>query len=245
MQREIISTKDGSSSIRLTDSGESYHSIYGAIAESRHIFIRNGLLSLLSTIHKKRVIRILEVGLGTGLNLLLTAAEIIDRKDIDLHYTAIELFPVTSQELKAINYTEIINNPRLSDLFAEAHSSQWGIDIELLQNLSLKKLNIDIASIPESEYIGIDLDLVYFDAFSPNIQPELWSRQIFSAIRNKMSEDGVLVTYSSRGSVKTALREAGFTISRLKGPEGKRHIIRGVNADNTLKFKPTSNTLVI
>jgi len=228
MQREIITTKDGSSTIRLTDSGESYHSIYGAIAESRHIFIKSGLLFLLSTRQPSWTVKILEVGLGTGLNLLLTAAEILNKKDINLHYTAIELFPVTSQELSNINYPEILDNRELSGLFTKIHASPWDTDIELLPNLIFKKLNLDIATIPESKHIGKDFDLVYFDAFSPNIQPELWSHQIFSAIGKMMSHNAILVTYSSRGSVKIALREAGFTITRLKGPEGKRHIIRGI-----------------
>jgi len=228
MKREIITTKDGSSTIRLAESGESYHSVYGAMAESRHIFIKNGLRYLLSIQNKNAPVKILEIGLGTGLNLLLTAAEIIGEKESKIDYTAIELFPVTPEEIATLNYSKIIDNPELSYLFSDIHSSQWGADVELLQNLTFKKLNIDIASLPESEDIGSDFNLVYFDAFSPNIQPELWSRQIFSAIRNMMSENAVIITYSSRGSVKTAMREAGFTITRLKGPEGKRHIVRGV-----------------
>ena len=239
MQREVITTKDGSSTIRLTDSGESYHSIYGAIAESRHIFIQNGLLFLLSTIDRNRTVKVLEIGLGTGLNLLLTADEIIKQENIKLHYTAIELFPVTSEELSAINYTEILGNPELSNLFAQVHLSQWDNDVELLPNLTFKKLNIDIAALPESKHIGRDFDLVYFDAFSPNIQPKLWSCQIFSAVGNMMSENAILVTYSSRGSVKAALREAGFTVTRLKGPEGKRHIVRGVAPNYTISESAT------
>ena len=230
MRREIITTKDGSSTIKLSESGESYHSVYGAIAESRHIFINNGLIPTLSAPCRERTINILEIGLGTGLNLLLTAAEIIKREDIELHYTAIELFPITSEELKTLNYTEIIDNSELSQLFNDIHSSEWGTgtDIKLLQNLTIRKLNMDISSIPETNHIGNDFNLVYFDAFSPNIQPELWSCRIFSAIRAKMCKNAMLVTYSSKGSVKTALREAGFAVNRLKGPEGKRHIVRGV-----------------
>ena len=242
IQREVITTNDGSSSIRLSESGESYHSMHGAIAESCHIFIQNGLLytlaqlsllelpkrSLSTHLCKNVNIHILEVGLGTGLNLLLSAGEIIGREDIKLHYTAIELFPITSNELKALNYTEILDNPELSDIFNKIHSSPWSEDIDLLPNLILRKLNIDILSIPDSNNIGDEVDLVYFDAFSPNIQPQLWSREIFSAIRNKMSENATLITYSSKGSVKSALREAGFTVNRLKGPEGKRHIVRAV-----------------
>ena len=233
MQREIITTNDGSSTIRLSDSGESYHSAYGAIAESCHIFIRNGLCFALPSLYKNRSIRILEIGLGTGLNLLLSAGEIIDNKKIKLHYTAIELFPVTPEELRRLNYIDILDREELSGLFNDIHSSPWNDDIELLPNLTIKKLNIDILSIPDSEDIGKDFDIIYFDAFSPNIQPELWSSKIFSAIRDRMSENAILVTYSSRGSVKSALREAGFTVTRLKGPEGKRHIVRATIGDRS------------
>ena len=225
-QREIVTTHDGSSTIRLSDSGESYHSIYGAIAESRHIFIRNGLLYALSPLFKNRTIRILEIGMGTGLNLLLSAGEVFGKEELKLHYTAIELFPLTQEEIEALNYTNIINSPALSEIYNKIHSSPWGRDIELLPNLILRKLNIDILSIPDSDNVGEGFDIVYFDAFSPNIQPELWSCRIFSAIRDKMSENAILVTYSSKGSVKSALREAGFVVNRLRGPEGKRHIVR-------------------
>ena len=226
IQREVVTTKDGSSTIRLSDNGESYHSIYGAIAESRHIFIRNGLLHALSPEYQNRTIRILEIGMGTGLNLLLTAGEVIEKEGIKLHYTAIELFPLTQEEIKTLNYTDILDNPALSEVFNKIHSSPWDKDIELLPNLALKKLNIDILSIPDSDNVEGGIDIIYFDAFSPNIQPELWSCRIFSAIRDKMSENATLVTYSSKGSVKNALREAGFVVNRLRGPEGKRHIVR-------------------
>ena len=228
IQREVVTTHDGSSTIRLSDNGESYHSIYGAIAESRHIFIRNGLLYALSSPYQNRAIRILEIGMGTGLNLLLTAEEVIKKEALKLHYTAIELFPLTLEEIEALNYTNALDNPALSEIYNKIHLSPWGRDIELLPNLILRKLNIDILSIPDSDNVGEGFDIVYFDAFSPNIQPELWSYKIFSAIRDKMSENSILVTYSSKGSVKRALREVGFVVNRLRGPEGKRHIVRAI-----------------
>lgn len=255
MKRDIVITSDGSSTLRLADAGECYHSVNGALSESLHIFIKNGLerflnglsasensASLVSPVSSEnpsfRRVRILEAGLGTGLNALLTClfaddynAAIATDKAIAgipalaIDYIAIEKFPVTWDELEALNYGALIGGE--SDKILNAiHTADWGKSVEISQFFSITKLECGIESLSGNNmpYNIENVDIVYFDAFSPNIQPELWSREIFEGLYGIMSERSLLITYSSKGIVKSALRETGFTVNRLKGPAGKRHI---------------------
>jgi tRNA U34 5-methylaminomethyl-2-thiouridine-forming methyltransferase MnmC len=226
-KREIIITADGSSTIMLSDLNESYHSINGALAESRHIFIDNGLNRVIGSQGRdnstsNRKISILETGLGTGLNCLLTIIEALKYPQYQFLYTAIELYPVTQEELRMLNYITITGDEYLS-LFNKIHAVPWGCCSEILPNFYLNKIRSDIKEL-KSPDIATNPDVVYFDAFSPNIQPELWSSEIFKGIFSVMNPGSILVTYSSRGAVKSALRDAGFVVKRVKGPVGKRHI---------------------
>ena len=267
MKRDIVITSDGSSTLRLADAGECYHSVNGALSESMHIFIKNGLERFLnglsasnssassvspvsSEIPSLRRVRILEAGLGTGLNALLTyrfaddynaaianAAAIAADEAIAatpalvVDYIAIEKFPVTKVELDGLNYGALVGGE--SDKILNAiHTADWGKRVELSPCFSITKLECEIESLSGNNlpYNFENVDIVYFDAFSPNIQPELWSKEIFEGLYKIMSERSLLITYSSRGVVKSALREAGFTVSRLKGPAGKRHITLAVRS---------------
>jgi len=237
LKREIVITADGSSTIRLCEEDECYHSVNGALAESLHIFINNGLNRFLNEkrasvepIHK--CISILEIGLGTGLNCVLTAIEALKHKDLIFNYIALEKYPVTVQELKCLNY-EIFLGRDYNSILEKIHSVQWGVSEKILNNFNLTKIERDIKELEGDSLKGVisNVDIVYFDAFSPNIQPELWSREIFKGLFSMMSGGSILITYSSRGSVKIALRESGFTVKRLKGPSGKRHITLATRPD--------------
>ena len=249
LKREIVITSDGSSTLKLADANECYHSVNGALSESLHIFIKNGLERYLNELYDndssvssvspvssdrsniKRV-RILEAGLGTGLNALLTCRFIAGYNGANaglpgvvVDYIAIEKYPVTKGELEALNYGEVIGD-NSGKILESIHSAPWGEPVEITPFFTITKQECGIESLSGNKlpFIADNVDIVYFDAFSPNIQPELWSREIFEGLYGIMSERSLLITYSSRGVVKSALREAGFTVSRLKGPAGKRHI---------------------
>ena len=237
MKREIVITADGSSTIKLCEEDECYHSVNGALAESLHIFINNGLKSYLaeretSGISMPECINILEVGLGTGLNCVLSAIESSKYNNIYFNYLALEKYPVTADELKSLNYETFLGSDYYSAL-EKIHSTIWGVKESILPNFTLTKIECDIKDLEGVALKKIipDLDVVYFDAFSPNIQPELWSREIFEGIYSMMSDGAILITYSSRGTVKSVLREAGFSVKRLKGPSGKRHITLATRPD--------------
>ncbi|MHC1780800.1 MAG: tRNA (5-methylaminomethyl-2-thiouridine)(34)-methyltransferase MnmD [Bacteroidales bacterium] len=261
MKREIVITSDGSSTLRLADADECYHSVNGALSESLHIFIKNGLERFLNGPHYKdfsvssdnpvspdspvspvspevRRVRILEAGLGTGLNTLLTCRFIngynaanAGLPGVVVDYIAIEKFPVTKDELEGLNYGDIIGDESgiILDLI---HSAPWGEPVEITPFFTITKLECGIESLSGNSlpFALNSVDIVYFDAFSPNIQPELWSREIFEGLYGVMSESSLLITYSSKGIVKSALIEAGFTVSRLQGPAGKRHITLAVRS---------------
>ena len=217
---EIIITEDGSSSLFSKELNETYHSKYGAINESRHVFIDAGFNSL--TI--KSSINILEIGFGTGLNAWLTLLECTEKKS-QIYYHALEPFPLSFSIYKQLNYAEIIKGQQAKNLFLSLHETAWDIAVELNEFFNMKKQNQKL----EETILKNDFyNLVYYDAFSPLIQPELWTTAIFIKIYKAMSIKGIFVTYSAKGSVRRNLKEAGFEVERLPGPKGKREMIRAV-----------------
>ncbi|MFR9650344.1 MAG: tRNA (5-methylaminomethyl-2-thiouridine)(34)-methyltransferase MnmD [Rikenellaceae bacterium] len=207
----IRTTDDGSQTLIHPIIGDSYHSLHGAVAESEHIYISAGLGSV-----SGGDISILEVGFGSGLNALLTIRA-IEHTGQSVRYTGVELYPVWQDVAQRMDYAA---EPH----FLELHSSPWGEWCDITPSFKLLKERVDLV-----EYDFNDsFDLVYFDAFAPDSQPELWSEAIFARIYSAMNRGGVLVTYSSKGVVKRALRAVGFEVSRLAGPVGKRHIVRAV-----------------
>ena len=207
----IESTEDGSQTLRHPVFGDSYHSQHGALSESRHIFIRNGFETI-----SKPYIRILEAGFGSGLNALLTlhAAETHRRK---VHYTAVELYPIDTATVHALGYA---SDPR----FTALHEALWDTETDITPLFRLKKIAGDLAN----QLFETTFDLVYYDAFAPDTQPELWSEELFGKIFARLEQGGLLVTYSAKGSVKRALRAAGFEVRRLEGAPGKRHMIQAI-----------------
>ncbi|MFO7842578.1 MAG: tRNA (5-methylaminomethyl-2-thiouridine)(34)-methyltransferase MnmD [Bacteroidales bacterium] len=217
MNLKIIHTKDGSSTLYSPEFNEHYHSVFGAINESRHVFIDAGFNFL-----NVKMIKIFEVGFGTGLNALLSYLQSV-KKDITVEYSAIELYPVTKDVIQQLNYTQFLSE-EAKTIFYQLHKVSWNKRIKISNHFHLTKINHDF-----NDYLFTEkYNLIFFDAFAPEKQPTLWSSQNFAKIHEAMDNHGVLTTYSSKGLVKQNLRNAGFQLERLKGPEGKRHMLRAI-----------------
>ena len=220
MNRKIVITDDGSSSIFSEEVNQHYHSHFGALQESMHIFIESGLCSSLFFGLEK--ISILEIGFGTGLNALLTyfKAKELQKK---IEYETLELYPLTPQEVAQLNYPTLLPYPDVKEIFTKLHNATWNEKQTISKNFILHKLQTSAqnASFPCNRF-----DLVYFDAFSPEVQPELWSTEVFEPIYHSMKNNSILLTYCTKGSVKQTLRAIGFQIEKLPGPAGKREILR-------------------
>ena len=210
MKREIITTKDGSKSISIPEQNVTYHSIHGALQESNHVFIEAGLRPLLNQLE---TIHIFEMGFGTGLNALLSLQIAITHQQ-KINYTAVELFPLTIEEASALNYTH--------ESFMQLHQCDWEKDNELNRYFTLHKTNGSLLNYSTNKTIH----LIYFDAFAPAAQPELWTKDIFDKLYSILAVNGVLVTYCSKGSVKRAMLEAGFSVEKIPGALHKREMIR-------------------
>ncbi|NCA86917.1 MAG: hypothetical protein EOM83_15355 [Clostridia bacterium] len=215
----IICTADGSHTLYVPELKEHYHSIHGAIAESMHVFIHAGLDAAL--LNKPRL-HILEVGFGTGLNALLT---LLYAPDFLITYTAIEPFPPDPLLIAQLNYPQLLAKAECEALYKALMAAPQKVPTPITPNFTLRKKREQIQQIMLDSNT---FDLVYFDAFAPDIQPELWETAVFKKIHDALSPEGILVTYSSKGLVKRNLRAAGFVVERLPGPAGKRHITRAV-----------------
>lgn len=214
-KRVIEITEDGSTTLKLTEFDEQFHSIHGAINESIHIYINAGLKFL----GEREALKILEVGFGTGLNALLTLQNTGARK---IEYHAIEAYPLKEEEYKQLNYNLFIDN-ELKNIHSKIMQFDEGKWMNINSNFKLK---VSVAKIEEIYLESDKYDLVYFDAFGPAVQPELWSEKIFEKIYRSMAQNSVLVTYCSKGAVKRSLKKVGFEVLGLPGPIGKREITR-------------------
>ncbi|MFO7622582.1 MAG: tRNA (5-methylaminomethyl-2-thiouridine)(34)-methyltransferase MnmD [Bacteroidales bacterium] len=214
---QIVETEDGSHTIFVPEISEHYHSIHGAVQESKHIFIRHGFDS-----SGADPLNILEIGFGTGLNALLTALRSIEsgRKAF---YTSVEKYPLDEATINSLNYSKIVGQDG-SRLFAKIHSSPWDTETLICNNFIINKIRGDITKL---ELSG-SYDIIYFDAFSPEKQPELWTDKIFRMISDVTVKNGFFVTYCVKGLVKRILRSSGFRVSLVPGPPGKRHIMKAI-----------------
>ena len=216
----LITTADGSHSLRDDRLGITYHSHHGAIQESRHVFIDAGLRPLL--VPAPASIHILELGLGTGLNALLTRALAVDHPEVAFHYRAFEPYPVGPEQWPSLNYSAILDLP--ANWLDGLHESDWETAQPLGNNFSFTKTR---KSIIDAEPVSLPpADLLYYDAFAPEDQPELWSLAAMERAAVLLRPGGVLVTYCAKGQVKRDLRAAGFRVTALPGPPGKREITR-------------------
>jgi len=208
---------DGSKTLYVPALNEHYHSTFGALTESMHVFIRSGLHNALLQFDE---IHLLEIGFGTGLNALLTLIEVKDKK---VFYTALEPFPIEPDTLINLNYDKLFD-PQEIRLFEKIHQAAFDAKCRITSGFELLKLKTTIqkATLP-GKY-----NLVYFDAFGPDVQPELWTASVFEKIAGWTAKGGILTTYSAKGEVRRNLQKAGFTVERIAGPPGKRHITRAV-----------------
>ena len=216
MKREIQITADGSSTIHLPDWNENYHSTHGAIQEAKHVFLKHGL-----AVVSKSEIAILEIGFGTGLNCFLTVLA-TEQQNISVNYVGVEAFPVTQEEVKQLNYVSKLNAKQYQTAFDQLHAVSWEEKHQITNAFILEKRQQFFKDITDIDVF----DLVYFDAFGAEHQPELWTVAIFSNMFAAMKEKAVLVTYCAKGSVRRAMQEVGFTVERLQGPPGKREMLR-------------------
>lgn len=216
-KRVLFLTEDGSSSLQLTETEEQYHSKFGALNESRHIYIERGIRCF----PESQPLNILEVGFGTGLNALLTLAE---NRSAAIEYTTIEPFPLSISEAEMLNYPQLIN-PSLRELFLQMHRCAPSQTHHISNRFAFTKLltTLEAASLPANYF-----HLVYFDLFGPDVEPKLWELPNFLKIAQALTFQGVLITYCAKGVVKRTLKTAGFTIESLPGPVGKREITRAI-----------------
>ena len=218
---ELVTSGDGSHTLFVPKLNEHYHSTHGAIQESRHIFIEAGFLKAMERWDE---INLLEVGFGTGLNALLTGLQTIHHK-LMVNYTAIEAYPLMQNIFSLLNYDHLLPEPEALLLYHQICYSGWNQPVALTSKFTLTKVK---CMLQDFTFDQGSYNLVYFDAFSPDVQPELWTEDIFKNLYNNMSNGGLLITYSCKGIVKRALKSAGFSIEKLPGPPGKREILRAI-----------------
>ncbi len=221
-QKRIIKSDDGSHTIELIDQNEQYHSTHGAIQESEHVYIQHGLKRI-ST--QNKTINILEVGMGTGLNVLLTYRYAIEH-GLRINYTAVEAYPLEKTIWNQLNYSKLTDvNNSLSAIYNQIHESEWDKEIQFSDHFTFHKIDqkIQDVSLKEAYY-----DVVYHDAFNPDLEPDLWSEELFGKIYKSMKANSLLTTYSTKGIIKRALKSCGFIIQKKPGPPGKREILNAV-----------------
>ncbi|MBK9191695.1 MAG: tRNA (5-methylaminomethyl-2-thiouridine)(34)-methyltransferase MnmD [Crocinitomicaceae bacterium] len=223
MIRKIITTEDNSKSIQLPEWNETYHSTHGALNESLHIYIRSGLIP---AAEKNKTLKIFEMGFGTGLNALLTLDQSVKEK-LTVEYHTLENYPVEYELVGQLHHTENEDMDHLKNSFDLMHLCDFSVLTPILDSFSFIKYKDDLLKfeIPANQF-----NVIYFDAFGPRIQPELWSAAMMQKMFNMLLPGGRLVTYCAQGQFRRNLREAGFTTHKLEGPKGKREM--------TLALKP-------
>jgi tRNA U34 5-methylaminomethyl-2-thiouridine-forming methyltransferase MnmC len=216
--RRIEQTADGSHTLYVPELDEHYHSVNGAVQESLHVFIDAGLKQLSSS-----KINILEIGFGTGLNAFLTFLY-ASKTQANIVYTALELYPLPPDIICRLNYTTGHPSEEAA-VFAKLHEADWNKPVLISPAFTLEKRLSDLTCL---DGMGTDelFDLIYFDAFAPDKQPEMWTQAIFSYLYKHTATDGVLTTYCAKGCVRRMLQLAGYTVERLPGPPGKREMLR-------------------
>ena len=219
LTRKIVTTSDGSSSIFVEELKEHYHSTHGAIQEAEHVFLKMGLTHVLKSFSATDQIEILEVGFGTGLNCLLT-----ELTNCQVNYHGLEAYPINSALISELNYADLL--PESSSKLSLIHKAEWQQYVEIRPGFSLCKDQVLLENVLlEQKY-----HLVYFDAFGPKVQEELWTVKLFTKLYQAMVSGGVFVTYCAKGQVRRDLESVGFKIERLPGPPGKREMLRGTKA---------------
>lgn len=211
-------TNDGSATIAIPDMQVTYHSKHGAIQESQHVFIEAGLQPLLL---QQVSLRVFEMGFGTGLNALLTQM-VAEQQQQPLEYITVEAFPLSAPMVTQLNYATLLERPGLQLVFEQLHTADWNKPVGISKQFSLQKIHGTLNELPSMDPVH----LIYYDAFAPSAQPELWTVDAFTRLYNLLLPGGVLVTYCSKGDVRRAMQAAGFTVTKIPGPHGKREMVR-------------------
>lgn len=219
---ELQITGDGSATLLHKNINETYHSRFGALTESLHVYVEAGLKEAFLRFGVR--LQILEVGFGTGLNTLLTFQE-ARTHGLEVWYTTLEPQPVSPDWISSLDYATVTGHPEDEPVFRRLHDMPFNVAGELTETFVLEKRLSDVRDFTDTPY---RYHLVYFDAFAPRVHPELWTAEVFSRIHAAMAPGGVLVTYSAKTDVQRALKSAGFIVTKLPGPPGKREIIRAV-----------------
>jgi tRNA U34 5-methylaminomethyl-2-thiouridine-forming methyltransferase MnmC len=226
---KVERTADGSSTLMVKEMDEHYHSVKGALTESEHVFrdcaflyrhsmhTGTGLNPESDDTQCTPVLRLLEIGFGTGLNAIVTA--MAAKESARVHYMSIEKYPLDINLIDSLDYNKIIDG----NILKKIHSAEWNRKTEITPWFSLEKLHSDYleCKLPQ------DIDIIYFDAFAPEKQPEMWSEHAFARLYQAMKHGGVMTTYCSKGCIRRLLESIGFTVERIPGPPGgKREILR-------------------
>jgi len=222
VKHELIATADGSHTVRVPEMNITYHSVHGAMRESMHVFINAGFYGSASRLTRENEpLRIFEMGFGTGLNALLTLIE-AEKIKTKIYYEAVEPFPLNEQEVRSLNYCDLLKPPDMQNILEQMHNCDWEKEISITANFILLKRNANLLNFKSLK----PFELIYFDAFAPTAQPELWTKEVFDKMYAMLEPDGILVTYCSKGDVRRAMMAAGFTVEKLAGPPHKREMIR-------------------
>ncbi|OQP65778.1 hypothetical protein A3860_14365 [Niastella vici] len=221
MQRNLIVTKDGSHSVSIPEWEVSYHSVHGAIRESLHVFIEAGLHYWLQQHATASRCVVFEMGFGTGLNALLTLLE-AERLQRNIQYETVEAYPLEESMVQRLNYCDTLQQSFWKPVFESLHTCGWNKPELISPFFSFKKVNAFLTEYAASEPVNV----IYYDAFAPNAQPELWTSAVFKQLLQMLAPDGILVTYCSKGDVRRAMLSAGFQVEKIPGPPGKREMIR-------------------
>lgn len=219
LERKIITTADGSKTIHLESWNEQYHSKHGAFQEANHVYINKGFLHRVDTF-QGNTIEVLEIGFGTALNAMLTFTESI-KQSLKINYTAYEAYPVQELELEALDYESKFPSNYV-DFFKKMHTVSWNEFFEIAPHFFLNK---QLKKFDQLEAANT-YDLIFYDAFGPRVQPELWTEKLFQKMFNSLKNNGILVTYCAKGSVRRTMQAVGFNTERLPGPPGKREMLR-------------------
>lgn len=219
-QPTLRETEDGSHTLFVPELNETYHSGKGAITESKYVFIEKGLYQFLP---ERPEINILEVGLGTGLNALLTYFEAEEHQKT-INYFTLEPFPLSLATIAELNYADLTEKANAKTIFHQIHEAPFNQWVSVGSYFKLKKVNkgLEQAVIPKGQHV------VYFDAFAPGKQPEVWEKALLEKLYICMQAGGVFVTFSAKGAVRRNLEECGFRVERLEGPPGKREMLRAL-----------------
>ncbi len=219
-------TSDGSKTLYISDLDENYHSHHGALQEANHVFIDNGLIFI-----NNYEINILELGFGTGLNVLVTINEFLKNdKNHIINYFTLEKYPVNESEALDLKYDEFFDDSISQEIYLKLHQCNWNEMVEIIPGFNFKKINCDFFDLEKIELPKINL--VYFDCFGARVQPDLWEKPLFEIVSNKMEKEGLLTTYSSKGSVRRILQDLNFKVEKKAGPPGKREMINAIKMSN-------------